>query len=161
MMFVSCGTEKFPFNRLARITSEYANMHPECKILFQARTIDFVPDASNVEVIEMLPFHKFQETLTTCEKYVCHAGIGSILSGLMNGIKPIVMARLSRFSEHTDDHQMQIVARLLEMDKIFEFDSWEGLERTLPMQDRTEPYLPQNEALLRDIAKTVESFCGG
>lgn len=159
-MLVSCGTEKFPFNRLARITRDYAIAHPDCQILFQARTIDFVPKYPNVEVVEMFSYDKFKQILSTCDKYVCHAGIGCIMTGLMNGIKPIVMARLCRFGEHTDDHQKQIVDCLLGQERIFAFDSQEKLEEALLMQDRTVPYIPNNGALLRDIAEIVDQFCG-
>lgn len=39
---------------------------------------------------------------------VCHAGVGTIMTTLHEGVMPVVVPRLRRYNEHVDDHQLQI-----------------------------------------------------
>jgi UDP-N-acetylglucosamine transferase subunit ALG13 len=40
---------------------------------------------------------------------ICQAGVGSIMLGLRKGKRVISIARLARFDEHIDDHQLEIL----------------------------------------------------
>ena len=41
---------------------------------------------------------------------ITHAGVGSIMSGLINDKKVIAAARLKKYNEHTNDHQLDIAS---------------------------------------------------
>lgn len=43
---------------------------------------------------------------------ICHAGTGSTLMALQNGIRPIVVPRRHSYGEHVDDHQSDLAAFL-------------------------------------------------
>ena len=71
----------------------------------------------------------------------CHAGVGTILTGLKNGKKVIVMPRYRKYGEHVDDHQVEIakafaesgyvkmVREVVELPKVLEqVESWEPLK---------------------------------
>jgi UDP-N-acetylglucosamine transferase subunit ALG13 len=45
---------------------------------------------------------------------VTHAGVGSIMTALANGKRPVVVPRLRRFGEAVDDHQVALGLRLHE-----------------------------------------------
>jgi UDP-N-acetylglucosamine transferase subunit ALG13 len=46
---------------------------------------------------------------------VCHAGVGTILTALANGRRPIVVPRLARHGEAVDDHQVALARRLADV----------------------------------------------
>jgi UDP-N-acetylglucosamine transferase subunit ALG13 len=43
---------------------------------------------------------------------VTHAGVGTILTALLNGVRPIVVPRLEAHREAVDDHQLELANRL-------------------------------------------------
>jgi len=56
------------------------------------------------------------ELLVERSRYVvCHAGSGLISGALRAGRRPLVLARLQRYGEHFDDHQLQLSTRLGEL----------------------------------------------
>jgi UDP-N-acetylglucosamine transferase subunit ALG13 len=46
---------------------------------------------------------------------VMHAGVGSIITALEQGRRPIVVPRLHRFGEAVDDHQLALARRLADI----------------------------------------------
>ena len=48
------------------------------------------------------------EKIKACSLLICHAGVGTILSGIKDGKKVIVMPRYRKYGEHVDDHQLEI-----------------------------------------------------
>ena len=49
---------------------------------------------------------------------VTHAGVGSILTCLLNGKRPVVVPRLAGLGEHVDDHQLELARRLRDIDVV-------------------------------------------
>src|SRR5262249_33625213 len=52
------------------------------------------------------------ELVRKARAVVSHAGVGSMLTALANGKRPIIVPRLHRFGEAVDDHQLQFARRL-------------------------------------------------
>ncbi len=67
------------------------------------------------EVAEQMDAAHFAEAARSCDVVVTHAGVGTILQVLDDGKLPVVFARRAEFGEHVDDHQAQIVERLLNL----------------------------------------------
>ena len=47
--------------------------------------------------------------ISNCDLLITHGGVGSILTGLKHGKKIIAVPRLSKYGEHNNDHQLQLV----------------------------------------------------
>jgi UDP-N-acetylglucosamine transferase subunit ALG13 len=108
MIFVTIGTSE-PFDRLLRTldglrgTEELIVQRGSSGIeLVGARSVDF------------LSYDQFVEHIRAARVVVAHAGAGSVMTCLAHGKRPVVVPRLSRFGETSDDHQLAFGRRLAE-----------------------------------------------
>lgn len=65
---------------------------------------------------EMLPADELLDAARQADVVITHAGVGTVLQLLENGISPVVVPRRRVRGEHIDDHQLQIVSLLGELD---------------------------------------------
>src|ERR1700733_928427 len=60
----------------------------------------------------LVPFYdkdELERMYETASLIISQAGVGSIMQGLRRHKKVIAIARLSKFDEHIDDHQLEIL----------------------------------------------------
>jgi UDP-N-acetylglucosamine transferase subunit ALG13 len=107
MIFVSVGTHEAPFDRLLHAVGE---LQLDEQVVVQHGPSDVRTD--NAVEAEYLPFDDVVAYIRAARAVVMHAGVGSVMIALANGKRPIVMARLHRFDEHVDDHQLELARRL-------------------------------------------------
>ena len=159
MILVSCGTEKYPFNRLATMVQELALHHPERKFIYQSRVLEIIPRGKNIDVQQLLPYREFRSLIQQCHRYICHAGIGSIVTALAEGIMPLVIPRRHDLGEHVDDHQLQITRKMADLNMIRVFHSMTELEALITDEKQQKVhYLFQNRPLLADLETTVNRW---
>jgi len=111
MMFITVGTEKFPFDRLIE-TIDKAITIGEIKdeVFAQIGSSTYIPKFIKYE--KFLTFDEMIKTIRKADIVVSHAGVGSLLICLQMGKMPIIFPRLSRFGEHVDDHQLEFAKRI-------------------------------------------------
>lgn len=109
-VFVTVGSNRYPFDRLIRHLDK--RIPPQWRITWQLSggAMAYRPARGRVE--ELLAFQEAQQLLRTCDVVVCHAGVGSTMSALEHGQRPIVVPRSAKYGEHIDDHQHDL-ARFL------------------------------------------------
>jgi UDP-N-acetylglucosamine transferase subunit ALG13 len=103
MIFITTGTQE-PFDRLVKVADELAAHLPEVHFKVQAFTSTY--QAENIEVVTFMTPLAFEQSLKQADLIISHAGMGTIISALVN-LKPIiVMPRLLKFKEHRNEHQL-------------------------------------------------------
>lgn len=109
-LFVTVGSNRYPFNRLIRHID--AMIPQSWRITWQLSggPAAYQPKRGRVEAL--LAFQEAQHLLRTCDTVICHAGVGSVMSALEHGQRPIVVARSQAHGEHVDDHQHDLAAFL-------------------------------------------------
>jgi UDP-N-acetylglucosamine transferase subunit ALG13 len=113
MILVTTGTNAPAFDRLLRAVDELA--------LEESVVVQHGPSVlrpANAVCVDYVSFDRFVELVKEARVVVTHAGVGSILTTLMNGKRPVVVPRLARYAEHVDDHQLELSRRLAEIDVI-------------------------------------------
>lgn len=88
-----------------------------------------------------LPPDELDYAMAECDVVITHAGIGSAMSALEAGKRPVYVPRRKRFKEHVDDHQAFIATELdqrklafyaeadeLQWDEVVQAASW-GVQR--------------------------------
>jgi UDP-N-acetylglucosamine transferase subunit ALG13 len=59
-----------------------------------------------------LPLPELGRAMTDSDVVITHAGVGSVLSALQAGKRPVVAPRRKQFKEHVDDHQAELATEL-------------------------------------------------
>ncbi|RLD98861.1 MAG: hypothetical protein DRI92_03255 [Aquificota bacterium] len=108
MIFVTVGTEKFPFNRLIKaVDLAVGEGRIRDRVFIQMGNSSYVPQF--VEYRDFLEFEEMMGMIRRADVVVSHAGIGSFLLCLHLGKVPILFPRRAHLGEHLDDHQMDFV----------------------------------------------------
>ena len=107
MIVVTVGTNEAPFDRLLRAFDG----HPvDEELLVQHGPSAIRP--AGAECVEFLSYDELTDAIARARVVVTHAGVGSIMTALANGKRPVVLPRLRRFGEAVDDHQVALGRRL-------------------------------------------------
>jgi UDP-N-acetylglucosamine transferase subunit ALG13 len=109
VILVTLGTLHFPFDRLLRALD---SLPADEELVVQCRVPGPLP--AHARSVTDLPFDELAETMRAARVVVCHAGVGSVLTALANGKRPVTVPRLARFGEAVDDHQLAFARRLAE-----------------------------------------------
>ena len=117
MIFITLGSQKFQFNRLLIEIDELVEGGKITEEVFaQTGYSDYKP--KNYNYREFIDRVEFLEIMDKCDKLITHGGTGAIISAVKKGKKVIAIPRLSKFDEHVDDHQLQIVKQFKNMNFI-------------------------------------------
>ena len=157
MIFVTLGSQKFPFDRLLRrldLLVEEGAITQE--VLAQTGCSTYEP--RNFRAIPFLDRETFASYMEKADLVITHAGTGAIIGGVKTGKKVIAVPRLAQFGEHVDDHQLQIVRQFGEMGLIEPCYEVEALGAALEKARATayRPYVSNTERLLGDIEGYLE-----
>ena len=107
MIFVTVGTQKFPFNRLLQAVDQLIETGIiQEPVIAQCGHSTYVP--RNYEAHMFMDGVQFEKTVQDCDLLITHSGVGTILKGIALKKKIIVVPRKKSLSEHVDDHQQEI-----------------------------------------------------
>jgi UDP-N-acetylglucosamine--N-acetylmuramyl-(pentapeptide) pyrophosphoryl-undecaprenol N-acetylglucosamine transferase len=104
-LFVTLGTiEGYRFDSLVDglLRSGLADDHTEWQLGHTTR--DDLPG----NALHQMSSERFQSNLRNADVVVTHAGVGTILQLLEEGVYPVVVPRDKKRNEHVDNHQYQI-----------------------------------------------------
>ena len=108
MIFVSLGTNDKSFKRLLdKIDSEISLGNIKDRVIVQSGYTKY--ESNNMDVIDLMPMDEFNRNISDCDILITHGGVGTILDGLKLGKKIIAFPRLSKYQEHVNDHQVEII----------------------------------------------------
>jgi len=109
VIFVTAGTLHFPFTRLLAAVDALPG---DEDVVLQCRANGARP--TRARCFDDLPYDELVAYMRRARVVVCHAGVGSVLTALANGKRPIAVPRLERYGEAVDDHQVPFGRRLAE-----------------------------------------------
>ncbi|WP_418276079.1 glycosyltransferase [Isoptericola jiangsuensis] len=110
---VTLGTMRtFEFGRLVDrlVTVLPEVVEPGAEILWQLGATSSRPPFGDVRT--GVPHAELRSAIAAADLVVTHAGIGSALTALELGRRPVLVPRLSSHDEHVDDHQLMIADEL-------------------------------------------------
>lgn len=114
MIFLTVGTHKDPFDRLIKKVDDLVSSGSiKDKVVMQIGNSAYEP--KNCEFYRFIGSDKFEELYKSADIIICHAGAGSIINALKNKKHLVIVPRLKKFHEHTDDHQLDL-AEAMEKD---------------------------------------------
>jgi UDP-N-acetylglucosamine transferase subunit ALG13 len=111
MIFVTVGTEQYPFNRLMDwIETLLIHGFIQEEVIVQYGSCTSLPQG--VLVYQSLKSDRFAELIDRARLVISHCGEGSILLLEEMGKPYILVPRSHRFKEHVDDHQVELATAL-------------------------------------------------
>ncbi|MDD7630439.1 MAG: glycosyltransferase [bacterium] len=104
MILVTLGTQHQEFTRLLDYI-EKSKIKDE--IIVQAGYTKY--KSKKMKIFDFTDYGKMSEYVKNADLIITHGGTGSITGPLKEGKKVIACARLSKYGEHVDNHQTEIV----------------------------------------------------
>lgn len=138
MILVTLGTQDKGFERLLEaIQQQIDNGNIKDEVVVQAGHTKF--ESKDMKMFDLIPFDEFDKLIKKCGILITHGGVGSIITGLKNNKKVIAAARLAKFKEHTNDHQLQIIKNFSQEGYILSLDNFDELGELL---EKTKTFVP-------------------
>ncbi len=104
MIFVTLGTQDKPFKRLLDYIE---NSKIDDEFIVQAGFTEYT--SNKFKIYKYLDKDEFDDYLKKADLIISHGGVGTIVNCLIDEKKVLAVPRLSRYGEHQNDHQLQIV----------------------------------------------------
>jgi UDP-N-acetylglucosamine transferase subunit ALG13 len=127
LIFVALGTDEHPFHRALELVASVAAGH-DVVVQHGHTPPHGVPGA---RWHEFMPYDDVVAAMRDATAVVCHAGVGTIMTALGCGKRPLVVVRERDRGEHVDDHQRQIATALSERGLVAPVGSTEELRAAL------------------------------
>lgn len=157
MIFVALGTQKFQFNRLLQMIDQLLADGKIAEPVFaQIGNSDYEP--RNFQYASFLDKNELEKKIRECDVLITHSGVATIIAGLKNDKKVIVVPRLAKYGEHVDDHQVQIAESFSKQNYVIMCTENDKLEELIVKAKHHEfaKYTSQR----RQMVKTIEDFLG-
>ena len=157
MIFVTLGSQKFQFNRLLKKLDELVEQNKITdKICAQTGYSDYVP--KNYQSKQFYNRDEFAKMEERADIVITHGGTGAIIGAVKKGKKVIAVARLARYGEHVDDHQIQLLEQFEDMGIIEVCHDLEDLEKSYEKACQTsyKGYESNTENIMNSIREKIE-----
>jgi UDP-N-acetylglucosamine transferase subunit ALG13 len=147
VIFVTVGTNEARFDRLLRALED---LPPGTDLFVQHGPSPIRP--AGATCTDYIGFDEMVERMRQAETVVTHAGVGTVLTALLNGTRPIVVPRLQRFGEAVDDHQLEFGRRASEAGYVTLVEDTAALGAAIARQQESPPRAPRaDERLVEDL----------
>ncbi len=111
MIFVTVGNHPRSFERLIKsIDDMLKSGEINEQVIIQIGYTNYIPVYG--DFFKFKPMDDIIKLTKNANVVITHGGIGSILTSLKFGKPTIVVPRMKKFNEHTNDHQLEITQEL-------------------------------------------------
>ena len=108
MILVLLGTQHNEFKRLLEeVEKNIENGNIKEEVIVQAGFTKYESD--KMKIFDMISKENLEDLVKKSRLIITHGGVGSIQTALQENKKVIAVPRKSKYGEHVNDHQCQIV----------------------------------------------------
>lgn len=156
MIFVTVGTDEHSFQRLIKKVDELIEKGLIKDVIFQIGNTSYEP--KNGKFFRFETYDKIKELNKKADLIITHGGAGSIITALMFGKKIIAVPRLKKFNEHINDHQLEIVKKMEEENRIIGVYNIDDLYYAIKKNKNLKILKPRRQLLnfISDYLKKLE-----
>jgi UDP-N-acetylglucosamine transferase subunit ALG13 len=117
MVLVLLGTQNNSFVRLLEQVENCINVGLiKEEVIVQAGYTNY--HSNKMKILDFVSSSQLKELIDKADLIITHGGVGSIITSIKSGKKVIAVARLEKYKEHVNDHQLQIVKNFNDKDYI-------------------------------------------
>lgn len=129
MIFVTLGTQDKSFKRVLDILDKAIKEEIiKEEVIVQLGFTKY--ESENMKLFSYCNTDDFNNYIRNCDLLITHGGVGSIFTGLENDKKVMAIARVKKYKEHTNDHQLDIVESFTEEGYILSFNDYDSFVRS-------------------------------
>jgi UDP-N-acetylglucosamine transferase subunit ALG13 len=157
LIFVVLGTHELPFQRLlVEIDQLIKDGAITDEVVVQVGHTDY--RSEYMTFIPFMTYSEMEEYYKKADLIITHGGTGSITTGVKMGKKVIAAPRWSRFGEHNDDHQLEIVLQFYHSGYILYWDDGMELKKVIQETELFEPkkFVSGREKILNLIQEFID-----
>ncbi|MDF2885275.1 MAG: beta(1,3)galactosyltransferase EpsH [Clostridiaceae bacterium] len=159
MIFVCVGTREYQLNRLLEKLDELLEEgFIKEEVFAQIGHSTYTP--KNYKYAKFINPDEFNKYLEDCRLVITHGGTGSIIGALKKGKCVVGVARLSKYGEHIDDHQKQIVELFTKEQYIYGIEEMDELRNAIDFFDHKSVIMRKYEKESY-ILNIIEEFIKG
>lgn len=151
MILVTLGTQDKDFSRLLQaVEKEVLNGNIKDNVIVQAGHTKY---SSNVlEILDFVSPLELENLVKKASLVITHGGVGSITTALKYHKKVIATARLKKYKEHTNDHQVQIIKEFAKEGYLLELRDFNQLSKLLKRARTFQPKsYPTSQSRMTEI----------
>lgn len=154
MIFVTLGTQDKHFGRLLKAVYK---LETDEKIVAQIGSTEFKSSKpeDKFEIHKFLSNEEFKKYMDEARVVITHAGVGTIIYGLKKHKKMIVAARLKKYGEHVNDHQLQILQTFASEGYIIPLENFDDLPKLLEMEFTPKEWKSNNNTFNRKLFEEI------
>lgn len=159
MILVTLGTQDKSFVRLLEhIDNLIENGVIKEKVVVQAGFTKY--NSNNMEIFNLIPKDEFDDLIKNCRYIISHGGVGTILTALNNDKKVIGVARLKKYKEHVNDHQVQLIEHFSKAGYIIGVENLDNLSAEIKKIDKFKPkkYKGDTGKIIKSISKDIDNI---
>ena len=154
-IFASVGTHPQQFNRLVKALDRLAKNDKSLRIFAQTGNSDFAPSFPHEK---FLSGTEYEKKFRDASIIVSHGGAGTIISALQLEKRLVIVPRLKKFGEHTNDHQLDLARALEKQGKAIAVENISGLAGAIEKARHFRPdFSSSREKLIIRIGAFLES----
>lgn len=157
MILVTLGTQDKEFTRLLKKIDELIDKGViKEEVVVQAGYTKYESD--NMKIFDYVPKRKLEEYIEKCSFIITHAGVGTIFDCLKKNKKIIAVPRLSKYKEHNNDHQLQIVEEFSKENLILSVYEMDELEDAIKKIKKFKPnkYESNNQNMVTLVSNYID-----
>lgn len=154
MILVTLGTQDKSFDRLLKaVDKEIKNGNIKEEVIVQAGYTKY--ESKNMKIFDYVSEEDFKKYIDKCNLLITHSGVGTILNGIENGKKIIVVPRLSKYKEHHNDHQVEIAEEFEKEGYVIYLKDMRDLGNIIKKINKFNPRKLEHN---KEVIKTIENF---
>lgn len=161
MIFVTVGTQDKPFIRIIKAVEDavLAGKITD-KVVVQAGNTEY--ESKVLNVLNYIPFDKFNEYIDKADIIITHGGVGSILNALKLKKKIIAVPRLKKYGEHINDHQLQVIEKMTQEGYILSCEDETKIADKVHEAENfiVKEYISNTENFIKNFNKVLEDTIG-
>ena len=98
--------------------------------------------------------------MNSCDKVITHGGTGAIVGALKQNKKVIAVARLAKYGEHVDNHQLQLMKQFDSMNLICSCEDCDQLEEAVKNIDNMNfnKYISNTNTIINSLIEFIEEI---
>lgn len=153
MILVTLGTQKEQFTRLLDYIE---NSKIKDKIIVQAGHTKY--KSKKMEIFDFIPYDEMDKYIDEADLVITHSGTGSVLTPLKRGKKVIVCARLCKYEEHVDDHQVELMEVFRDEGYVLELSENNSLDEIIKNIKSFKPkkYVSNTNKFMEELKKEID-----